>query len=343
MLKKILFFSLAFSFTIGILDLYLQSAEIQFRALGIYDEKEGFRLMPDQEYTFFKEGFSISETSNLGFYGEDVNINKPESVYRIALLGDSYVEGLQVFDRDHFRSVIERKLSLSTNHVIEVLNCGMSGFSISDMYCYYSSFVKKLDPDLTVIVIRQSDLELKKRSPLQPFCYIEKGQLKIDKSYLQSKQYQKKVRTQFYRGKSAVGDILSKCNKIVKRGEYGKILFGKFANIFYNIPSQKDGQKNFLLPDINKKILDELRRQNVIVAYFGHMGEGSLLELRQFGDNLIDLNIVLTKLRKEGINPNYWKASDMEGHWNHSAHTAIGEYLSVRIDEILYSGVRIKE
>lgn len=341
MLKKILLFCLAFLLTIGALDFYLQSAEIQFLALGIYDEKKGFRLMPHQKYTFFKEGFSISETSNFGFYGNDIQIVKPADTYRIALLGDSYVEGLQVFDRDHFRSIIEKKLAGSYGHNIEVMNFGMSGFGLSDEYCYYSNFVKKFRPDLVVIIIRQGDLELKKKSALQPSCYIENDQLKIDESYLQSKQYQKKIRTQFYRGKTAVGDIFSKCSKLINIGQYKGVLLGKFANVSHELPgkNEKNEKNEFIVPDVNRKVLDRLRQENVVIAYFGEMDSDSLAVLKLFGDHLIDLNKPLLKLRGQNINPNYWKATNRDGHWNHEAHFAIGEYLAERIDEMLTSEV----
>jgi hypothetical protein len=334
MLKKLFLFCIAFLVTVGALDFYLQSAEIQFLALGIYDEKRGFRLMPHQKYSFFKEGFSISETTNFGYYGKDIQIDKPTDTFRIALLGDSYVEGFQVFDRDHFRSILQKNLAESYGHRVEVMNLGMSGFSLSDEYCYYSRFVKSLHPDLVIIVMRQSDLELKKKSVTQPYCYIENDLLKVDESYLQSRQFQKKVKTQFFRGKTAVGDIFSNCRKLIKLGQYKSILFGKFANISPELPEHKI-KNEFLVPDVNRRILEDLQQENVVIAYFGEMGSDSIAVLKPFADHLIDLNKPLDRLREQNINPNFWKATNREGHWNHEAHLAIGKYLAGRINEMI--------
>jgi len=250
------------------------------------------------------------------------------------LLGDSYVEGLQVFDRDHFRSILQKNLAASYGHKVEVMNLGMSGFGLSDEYCYYSGFVKSLHPDLVVIVMRQSDLEYKKKSVMQPFSYIENDLLKIDESYLQSKQYLHKVKTQFFRGKTAVGDIFSKCNKLIKIGQYKSILFGKFTNVSSELPKPRV-KKEFLVPDVNRRILKELQEENVVIAYFGKMDPDSRTVLNPFTDHLIDLNKPLDKLHAQQINPNYWKATKREGHWNHEAHLAVGEYLAGRINEMM--------
>ena len=53
------------------------------------------------------------------------------------------------------------------------------------------------------------------------------------------------------------------------------------------------------------------------------------------GINVWSLESVYNHLKDDGINPFYWKATNMYGHWNHTAHNYIGNYLALKIFNLL--------
>ena len=63
--------------------------------------------------------------------------NKSANVLRIALIGDSYIEGFQLFERHHFKTYLEQKLSQKLKKKVEVLNFGIGGADLRGMYLRY--------------------------------------------------------------------------------------------------------------------------------------------------------------------------------------------------------------
>ena len=84
-------------------------------------KKLGFVYSPDQDFVMFTEGFNIGHVNKDGFIGEDIETKKPNGTIRIALLGDSYVQGLHLFNRDHLSTILEDELKALTNKKVEVL------------------------------------------------------------------------------------------------------------------------------------------------------------------------------------------------------------------------------
>ena len=72
--------------------------------------EKGRRLKKNWEIISFNEGFGITKTNNYGYISSSKII--PQEDIRIALIGDSFVEGRQVFLRDHFSSVLEKNLEI---------------------------------------------------------------------------------------------------------------------------------------------------------------------------------------------------------------------------------------
>ena len=92
-------------------------------------------------FTLFNEGFSMGQYNNNSILGPDCSIEKKTGVFRIAILGDSYVESFQVFRRDQFISIMEKQLSKNFDKSVEVLNFGRSGFDLADMFCVSAKFL----------------------------------------------------------------------------------------------------------------------------------------------------------------------------------------------------------
>jgi hypothetical protein len=91
-------------------------------------------------------------------------VGKPAGVVRVAILGDSFVEALQVPERDGVCRRLEHLLSdaewpeCERRGSIEVLNFGCSGFSSITEYYLLSNFVGQFCPDFVLCFHHFSDM-----------------------------------------------------------------------------------------------------------------------------------------------------------------------------------------
>ncbi len=92
-------------------------------------------------------------TNSAGFRGtREYSLAKPQGVIRIAVLGDSFVFGFGVQDGETFPALLE-----SQDKTREVLNLGVSGYGIDQIYLSYREIARKYHPDVILIGIFQED------------------------------------------------------------------------------------------------------------------------------------------------------------------------------------------
>src|ERR1700687_5059060 len=83
-------------------------------------------------------------------------IAKPAGVYRIALLGDSATEGLQVpFDATYGREI--ERIYAAHGIKAEVLNFGCSGYSTGQEVLQFEREVAQYKPDLSILLYNRGD------------------------------------------------------------------------------------------------------------------------------------------------------------------------------------------
>jgi hypothetical protein len=104
-------------------------------------------------------------TRYLPQYGHDVSFNsagmrdgehapeKPAGVFRVLLLGDSFMEALQVPFEASLPSLLERSLTERTGKRVEVLNAGVSGWGTDDELRYLTEYGLRYQPDLVVVAM----------------------------------------------------------------------------------------------------------------------------------------------------------------------------------------------
>src|SRR6266403_352890 len=81
-------------------------------------------------------------------------IQKPAGTLRIAVLGDSYVEGMNVPLEKTFPAVLERELSSCAalgDRQVEVINFGVSGYGTAQELLTLREHVWKYDPDIILL------------------------------------------------------------------------------------------------------------------------------------------------------------------------------------------------
>lgn len=95
----------------------------------------------------------IVHTNSAGFRGSrDYSLSKPADVIRIAVLGDSFVFGFGVRDEEAFPALLE-----SSGKQREVLNLGVPGYGIDQIYLSYKEIAKQYRPDIVLIGIFPED------------------------------------------------------------------------------------------------------------------------------------------------------------------------------------------
>jgi hypothetical protein len=97
-------------------------------------------------------------TNSFGMPGKEYSIIKQQNVFRIALLGDSFVEGFSTREEDSIAVMLEEHMNESAAGKIEVLNFGCSSFSPSLEYYLLQRFVEKFSPDMVVLLFHVTDV-----------------------------------------------------------------------------------------------------------------------------------------------------------------------------------------
>lgn len=98
-------------------------------------------------------------------FGQEVSINsagmrdrehtfaKPPGVFRVLLLGDSFVEAVQVPFEASLPSLLEKELAQQTGRQVEVVSAGVSGWGTDDELRYLTYYGAKYQADLVVVAM----------------------------------------------------------------------------------------------------------------------------------------------------------------------------------------------
>jgi hypothetical protein len=125
----------------------------------------------------------------LGLRDVERTRDKPANVYRVLVLGDSYVEGMQVPQESTFTRRIERSLNGLGGRRVEVWNAGIAGYTTSNELLYFRHEAKAFQPDLVVLCFLSGN-DVADQLPAtattlnnRPFFHLENGQLVLDRSH----------------------------------------------------------------------------------------------------------------------------------------------------------------
>src|SRR5688572_22852166 len=138
--------------TAAALETWLAMAGIGTKPIHRYVPGKGSTYMPNAYYRHTKEGFSEGFINSHGFRDYERTHEKPPKTFRILVLGDSYVEALQIALADSFPALLEKKLNAASSSTrFEVINLGQSGFGTAEEYMRYLNFGIQYSPDLILV------------------------------------------------------------------------------------------------------------------------------------------------------------------------------------------------
>ncbi len=187
----------------SLFEIYLRSTH--FLGAGISwsypDPKIGWRLRPNHNYWINSNENDHpieGRTNNFSWNDKNWSLEKKPGTYRIAILGDSYVEALQVERSHHFVTLAQSELNdeeAPPGIQYELMNFGRSGFTQTEELWVLENEVFKFDPDLVILFFYPPNdiMDVHQDTagePLRPFPIFEQdGSLRLDTSFNQSSAY----------------------------------------------------------------------------------------------------------------------------------------------------------
>lgn len=158
-MRRILLALLPLLLVCGLLEVVLRSTHL-FNARLSWTEPDreiGWRFTPGREYWFFAENdHAITGRINaMGWRDRERSVKKAPRTFRIAVLGDSYVEAFQV---ESERTCLARAESRLKGHrtpdydAFEVMNFGRSGMSPAEELIVLERDVFPCEPDVVLVL-----------------------------------------------------------------------------------------------------------------------------------------------------------------------------------------------
>jgi len=164
----------------------------------------GWRPPPEQSGWQRFEGEALIETNKLGFRDRDHPVPKSSGVLRVAVLGDSFTEAVQVpIDDTWWRKMGDRLrhdgCASGTGQRVEVLSFAISGYSTAQSLLAWRAFAKQFAPDVVILAFfigndLNENLDALDEEPLRPYLIPTDEGLMLDDGFKRSTAYRDATR-----------------------------------------------------------------------------------------------------------------------------------------------------
>lgn len=172
-------------------ELVLRATGFSFPSFSVPDALTGSRLRPGIEGWMRSEGETYVKINSRGLRDREHRLPKPDDVYRIAVLGDSYAEALQVEVEETFWWQLAERLQdcgFQPGKRIEAVNFGVSGYGTAQELLTLRHRAWEYSPDLVLLAffpgndVRNNAKSLEPEK-LRPFYVLRDGALELDDSF----------------------------------------------------------------------------------------------------------------------------------------------------------------
>ncbi|HEX8070425.1 MAG TPA: SGNH/GDSL hydrolase family protein [Pyrinomonadaceae bacterium] len=161
------------------------------------DEARGYALRPCMRGWYRKEGATYVEINCAGLRDREHARAKPPNTLRVAVVGDSYAEALQVQQADAFWAVMERQLRACPalgGRAVEVINFGVSGYGTAQELITLEQEVWAYAPDVVLLAVTTNNditdnARALKRTDEIPYFVLRDGRLVLDDSFRTSRAF----------------------------------------------------------------------------------------------------------------------------------------------------------
>ncbi len=183
-------------------------AEVALRVVGYsnpyfytFEEQTGWMSRPNTAGWFRKEGAAYVRINSQGLRDREHPKQKPANTYRIAIIGDSFCEALQVPLEQTFWHLLENRLTdcpALAGKQIEVLNFGVSSYGTGQELLALRTRALDYAPDLIVLAFTPAnDVRNNSRTlegdELRPYFIYQGDQLVADMSFRASPLHKQKL------------------------------------------------------------------------------------------------------------------------------------------------------
>jgi hypothetical protein len=209
--------------------------ELLLRALGVSyavyvwtDPVTGVSHIPGAKSRTRTEGGSWIEINSDGMRGPDASLVAAPGTYRIALLGDSFIEAFEVPYRHTMGEVLERRLSALRGTPVEVLNFGVGGYGTTQELLTLRHKVWKYAPDLVLLAVTtgndiSDNYRPLKRSEYVPYHIYQGDSLVLDTTFLSAPGYRSRAtwtrRMLTVVQHSRLAQVVNRVRKVRRKGE----------------------------------------------------------------------------------------------------------------------------
>jgi hypothetical protein len=189
--KRALAISGGLAFALVFLEVALRLLGISFQDYYKADPVRGVAHRPGAQGWFRREGRQYIVINSQGFRDREHPARKPPGTYRIAILGDSFTEALQVRLQESFGAVLEHELATCADfrgRSVEVFNFGVSNYGTAQELLTLRDWVWQTEPDLVLLAfftgndVWDNSRELK-QDPELPYFRLEGDRLILDDSF----------------------------------------------------------------------------------------------------------------------------------------------------------------
>ncbi|MSO96188.1 MAG: SGNH/GDSL hydrolase family protein [Thermoleophilia bacterium] len=175
-----------------VIEIVFHVAGVSFPVFYAPDRDRGVALVPGTEGWYRRDGAQYVRINSAGFRDREREKIKPQGTYRIAVLGDSGTEAMQVALDDTFEARTERALGGCgglAGRRVEVLNFGVSSYGTAQELATLRTRVWEYDPDLVILAFfTENDVvdNYRKWDPIsepRPYFAFDGGRVALDESF----------------------------------------------------------------------------------------------------------------------------------------------------------------
>jgi hypothetical protein len=218
-----------FGLALGVADLGIRVANHWFPYFYCYDQYRGWGLNPGAHGRYKREGESYVRINSDGFRGPDYPKAKPPGVVRVAVIGDSYAEAIQVDENKTFTAVTGRELAdcpLLKGKRVEAMNFGVDVYGTAQELITLQRKVWAYSPDIVVLAIflgndvRNNSVVLE-GDQCRPFWTYDGDRMKLTGPFIDKPSFKLWCMARFDYRDLRLLDLFTNSWEIVKGGHRG--------------------------------------------------------------------------------------------------------------------------
>jgi hypothetical protein len=194
---KVLVVASSVLFALAVAEVALRLVGYSYPVFYTTDAARGYALKPGMEGWYRKEGASYVRVNSDGLRDREHAREKAANTLRVAVVGDSYAEALQVEQREAFWSVAERLLRdcpALAGREVEFINFGVSGYGTAQELITLRERVWSYSPDVVLLAfttnndVTDNSRALKLTNEI-PYFVRRDGRLVLDDSFRETSAF----------------------------------------------------------------------------------------------------------------------------------------------------------